>query len=135
MAYWLVKTEPQEYSFYDLQNAGGGRWDGVRNFLALKHIKAMLPGDHVFVYHTGKEKAVVGVAEVVSEPYADPAQTDDRFFVVDLAARYRLTRPVTLAVIKTLSEFPGWELVKQPRLSVVPVTEAGWQRIHSLAEM
>jgi predicted RNA-binding protein with PUA-like domain len=130
----LVKTEPEEYSYFDLVRLGRDRWNGVRNFRAIKNIKTMLPGDQVFIYHTGKEKAIVGVAEVVTTPYPDPVAGDPRFIVVDLAPRYQLLKTVNLKTIKQDPAFQEWELVHQPRLSVMPVKEEYWHLIHQLAQ-
>lgn len=132
MAYWLMKTEPEEYSYADLERLGRDRWNGVRNFVALKHIKKMRPGDLVFIYHTGKEKAITGVAEVVAEAYPDPAEANGRFVVVDVAPRYRLRRQVSLKEIKADPVFSQWELVRQSRLSVMPVSEAHWQLLQQM---
>lgn len=134
MAYWLAKTEPESYSYTDLERLGRDRWNGVKNFAALKHISKMVPGDLVFIYHTGKEKAIVGVAEVVSPAYQDPDETDDRFILADVEPRYRLGRPVTLKEIKANPVFQQWELVRQSRLSVMPVTPEHWQMLHSMAK-
>jgi predicted RNA-binding protein with PUA-like domain len=134
MVYWLVKTEPQEYSYFDLVRLGRDRWNGVRNFRAIKNIKAMSPGDQVFVYHTGKEKAIVGIAEVVSTPYPDPTAGDPRFMVVDMAPRYKLPHTVSLKTVKQNPVFQEWELVNQPRLSVMPVKAEYWALIHQLAD-
>lgn len=133
MAFWLAKTEPETYSYSDLEQLGQDRWNGVRNFSALKHIKAMQPGDLVFIYHTGKEKAITGVAKVTSAAYPDPDLGDPRFVVFDTAPLYRLQRPVTLKEIKQ-SGFTGWELVTQPRLSVMPVSAEHWERVLSMAK-
>jgi len=134
LAYWLAKTEPESYSYDDLERLGRDRWNGVKNFTALKHISNMKPGDLVFVYHTGKEKAIVGVAGVVSQPYSDPTETDKRFIVADVEPRYRLDRPVSLKEIKQNPVFDEWELVRQSRLSVMPVTPEYWSLIHALAK-
>ena len=133
MAYWLAKTEPESYSYADLERLGHDRWNGVKNFTALKHLSRMEPKDLVFIYHTGKEKSVVGVAEVVSPAYPDPTETDDRFLVAEVEPRYRLKRPVTLKEIKQNPAFAEWELVRQSRLSVMPVTQEHWHMIHHLA--
>lgn len=133
MAYWLVKTEPEAYSYFDLIRLGRDRWNGVRNFRAIKNLKVMTPGDQVFVYHTGKEKAIVGVAEVVSMPYPDPVAGDPRLIVVDFVPRYQLPQTVSLKTIKQNPAFYEWELVHQPRLSVMPVKEEYWALIHQLA--
>jgi predicted RNA-binding protein with PUA-like domain len=134
MAYWLAKTEPESFSYADLQHLGRDRWNGVKNFAALKHLKNMKPGDLLFIYHTGKEKAIVAVAEIVTLPYPDPNETDSRFIVVDVEPRYPLIRPVTLKEIKATIAFQKWELVRQSRLSVMPVTPEHWQLIHSIAQ-
>src|SRR5579859_3195481 len=97
---WLLKSDPETYSFADLERDGETRWDGVSNNLALKHLRSMHAHDLALVYHTGEEKAIVGTAEVLSEPYADPKQKDPRLVVVDLKAGPRLPRPVPLAEIK-----------------------------------
>ncbi|QJW45805.1 EVE domain-containing protein [bacterium BFN5] len=134
MAYWLAKTEPESYSYEDLERLGRDPWNGVKNFTALKHISNMRPGDLVFIYHTGKEKAIVGVAEVVSQPYPDPTETDKRFIATDVEPRYRLDRPISLKEIKQNPVFDEWELVRQSRLSVMPVTAEHWSLVHSLAK-
>lgn len=134
MAYWLAKTEPESYSYTDLEKLGRDRWNGVKNFAALKHISKMVPGDLVFIYHTGKEKAIIGVAEVVSPAYQDPNETDERFILTDVEPRYRLTRPVTLKEIKANPVFQEWELVRLSRLSVMPVIPEHWQLIHAMAK-
>jgi len=134
LAYWLVKTEPNDYSYADLEKLGRDRWNGVRNFAALKNMRQMQIGDLVFVYHTGEEKAIVGVAEILAAAYPDPGEQDARYVVVDLAPRYHLGRPVTLKEIKAEPRFGDWELVRQSRLSVMPVTEAYWQLIQNLAQ-
>ncbi len=134
MHYWLAKTEPETYDYADLERLGRDRWNGVKNFTALRHIRHMEPGDLLFIYHTGKEKAIVGVAQVVSAPYPDPNETDSRFILVDVVPQYRLNKPVTLKEIKALPEFSQWELVRQSRLSVMPVSEEHWQRILSLSK-
>lgn len=134
MNYWLMKTEPEEFNYADLERLGRDRWNGVRNFQAIAHMRAMVAGDLVLIYHTGKEKAAVGVAEVVAPAYPDPASADDRFTVVDVAPRYPLPKPVTLQEIKADPAFAGWELVRLPRLSVMPVPPGHWQRIMTMAE-
>ncbi|WP_242822448.1 EVE domain-containing protein [Thermaerobacter marianensis] len=133
VAYWLVKTEPSVYSYADLEREGTDYWDGVRNNLAQKHMKAMQPGDLVLVYHTGSEKQAVGVAEVVRGAYPDPTDPTGRWVAVDLKARLRLPRPVTLVQIKADPAFKDWELVRNSRLSVMPVPEPLWERIMRMA--
>ena len=132
MAYWLAKTEPETYSYADLVRLGRDRWNGVKNPAALKHLKNMRPGDAMFVYHTGKVKAIVGVARIISEPYPDPELADPRWIVVDVAPDYPLPRPVTLKEIKADPAFAGWVLIRQPRLSVMPVTAEHWELVHRM---
>ncbi len=133
MAYWLLKTEPSEYAYEDLERLGRDHWDGVRNAVAQRHLKAMRPGDQAFIYHTGDQRAVVGLAEVVSAPYPDPTASDPRWVVVDVTPKGRLPRPVTLAEMKADPAFAHWELVRLPRLSVMPVPPALWMRILQMA--
>jgi predicted RNA-binding protein with PUA-like domain len=128
---WLIKTEPGTYSFDDLEREGWARWDGVKNPVALRHLRAMKKGDRVLVYHTGSEKAVAGTAEVVREAYADPKAKDERLVVVDVEPRGRLARPVSLAELKALPEFADSPLVRQGRLSVVPLTAAQWEAVEA----
>lgn len=131
MALWLLKTEPEEYSYADLERAGRDVWDGVKNPQAQGYLRRMQPGDLVFIYHTGGERAVVAIARVTSAPYPDP-QAPDRV-VVDVEPVRRLARPVPLATIKADPFFADWALVRQGRLSVMPVTEEQWQRVLALA--
>jgi predicted RNA-binding protein with PUA-like domain len=131
MARWLVKTEPSTYSYDDLAKAGKTTWDGVKNPVALKHLRSVRKGDEVLVYHTGGEKAVVGIARAASDAYPDPKHP--QLTVFDLEARKPLKRPVTLAEIKGDRTFAGWELVRLPRLSVMPVPAAMQARLLELA--
>jgi predicted RNA-binding protein with PUA-like domain len=126
---WLLKTEPTDYSYDTLEEEGRTRWDGVGNPAALKNIRSMKKGDRAFVYHTGKEKAVVGTAEIVTEPYPDPEAKNPKRVVVDIEARRRLGRAVTLGELKALPAFEGSPLVRQGRLSVVPLTPDQWKTI------
>ena len=128
---WLLKTEPGEYAYDDLEDEKRGRWDGVSNPAALRNLRAMKKGDRVLVYHTGDEKAVVGTAEVVREAYPDPNARNERLVVVDLEPRGRLARPVALAEIKAMAEFAESPLVRQGRLSVVPITATQWEAIEA----
>lgn len=132
MAYWLLKTEPQEYSYTDLEQAGCGVWDGVKNPLALKYLRVMQPTDKALIYHTGKDRQVVGIAEITTPAYRDPALDDPKRLVVDVQAVRALSQPVTLAKIKQ-SNFTNFDLIRLPRLSVVPVPAEYWQRILQLA--
>lgn len=134
MSNWLLKSDPEHYSFFDLERDRKTVWDGVSNNLALKHIRSARKGDAVLVYHTGDEKAVVGTAEIVSDPYSDPKQKDPRLAVFDLAARERLARPVTLGEIKHQASLKNFDLVRLPRLSVMPVSDAQWNAIMALSK-
>jgi len=129
MSYWILKTEPSTYSFDDLVRQKTAVWDGVKNPLALKHLRAMQPGDEVLIYHTGDEKAAVGLARVTKPAYPDPTQKDPKLVVVDLKAGARLPSAVTLAAIKADPAFKDLALVRMGRLSVVPATAAQWQRL------
>ena len=131
-SHWIVKTEPSTYSFDDLARQKTAVWDGVKNNLALKHLRQMKPGDRVLVYHTGDEKAVVGVAEVASEPYPDPKQEDPKLTVVKLKAGERLPRPVPLAEIKGDRAFADLGLVRMGRLSVMPASAEQYNRLRKL---
>jgi predicted RNA-binding protein with PUA-like domain len=134
MAYWLLKSEPHVYSYADLERDGTTIWDGVNNNLALKHIRTMLPKDLALIYHTGDERRAMGIAEVISPAYVDPKLNDPKRAVVDVSAVRVLPQPVTLAQIKQDPSFEGFDLIRISRLSVVPVSEAYWQRILELAE-
>ena len=127
--YWLLKTEPSTFSFSDLEKQGKTVWDGVTNNLALKHLRSAHQGDFALIYHTGDEKAVVGVAEILSDPYPDPKKKDSKLMVVDLKAKQKLSRPVTLSEIKSDPNFADFPLVRLPRLSVMPVSESQWKRL------
>lgn len=133
MALWLFKVEPDCYSFADLTRDKKTDWDGVANAVAQKHLRAAAKGDRVLYYHTGDEKAVVGVAEVVAGPTPDPADEAGKRVLVTLKPVKALANPVTLAAIKADPAFAGWELVRLPRLSVMPVTPEQWARVEELA--
>ncbi|MDB5310992.1 MAG: hypothetical protein JWO38_5194 [Gemmataceae bacterium] len=134
MAQWLFKEEPTCYSFADLQRDGAATWDGVTNALAQKHLRAVKPGDRVFFYHTGSEKAVVGIMEVTAGP--TPAANDEtgKLVAVTLKPVRKLKHPVTLAAIKADEAFGGWELVRIARLSVMPVSAEQWKKIEEMSE-
>jgi predicted RNA-binding protein with PUA-like domain len=129
MAYWILKTEPTAYSYDRLARDGSAVWDGVSNPLALKHLRTMQPGDEALIYHTGGEKAVVGLARITSAAYEDPKAKDPRLVVVNLKAAGPLKQPVTLAAIKAEPAFRDLALVRMPRLSVVPATAAQWKKL------
>lgn len=136
MAYWLLKTEPSEYSLDDLARAtakgGFAAWDGVANATALIHLRAMKVGDTCFIYHTGSEKQIVGTAAVVKAAYPDPK--NPKLVIVDLAFASRLSSPVTLAEIKVDPAFAGWDLLRIGRLSVVPTSAAIHKRVLQLSK-
>ncbi len=133
MANWLFKTEPQSWSWSDQMKSGakGTEWTGVRNPQAQAHMRAMKKGDRGFFYHTGDEKAVVGIAEVIAE--AHPDSTDPAWSAVELRAVVPLPRPVTLAAVKADPTLKDMVLARNPRLSVQPVTDAEWARIMAMA--
>ncbi len=131
---WLLKTEPSAYSFAQLQRDTRTVWDGVKNPQALKNLSQVQKGDRLFIYHTGDEKAVVGIAAALSAAYPDPKKNDPKLLAIDLAPVAPLPRPVTLAEIKASSAFTGWELVRLPRLSVMPVSAERWAEIERLAK-
>jgi predicted RNA-binding protein with PUA-like domain len=132
MAYWLVKSEPDTWSWDQHVKKGNDAWTGVRNFQARTHLKTMKKGDKVFFYHTGDEKAVVGVSEVAKEAYPDPTAKEDGWVCVDLKAVEPLKTPVTLAAIKADKAFKDMVLVKAARLSVQPVTADEWKAIRKM---
>ncbi len=132
--YWILKTEPTSYSYQDLVAEGRTVWDGVKNPVALKNIRQMKSGDKALIYHTGKEKSAVGLANVVSDPYPDPERNDEKLVVVDIEPAGELSQPVTLATIKSDPAFAEMALVRQGRLSVVPATAAQWRRLLALAK-
>jgi len=126
---WLLKTEPSSYSYADLERDGRTAWDGVTNPAALKNLRAMKVGDAALIYHTGDEKAVVGTALVTRAAYPDPKARDPRRVVVEIEAAGPLPRPVSLAELKALPVFAESPLVRQGRLSVVPLTKTQWNAI------
>ena len=133
MAYWILKTEPSTYSFDQLEAEGRTTWDGVKNAQALIHIRAMKRGDQLLIYHSGDGKALVGLARVASDPYPDPGTDDARFAVMDVEPVRRLASPVPLARIKADPVFAELALVRQGRLSVMPVAPEQWRRLLALA--
>jgi len=130
---WLVKEEPTHYGFDALVKDKKAVWSGVRNALAQKHLRAIKTGDRIFYYHTGDEKAVVGIAKALSDPYPDPEDPSGTYVAVDVAPVKRLPRPVTLAEIKADAAFKDFPLVRIGRLSVMPVTDSEWALIEGMA--
>lgn len=133
MAYWLVKQEPETYSFDRFAKEQTVVWDGVRNHQAKRHLSEMKAGDQVLYYHTGKERSIVGIAHVAREAYPDPSAGSGDWVAVDLRAERRLERPVPLSEIKADAVLSDMALVRQGRLSVMPVKTSEWQRILALA--
>jgi predicted RNA-binding protein with PUA-like domain len=134
MAQWLVKEEPEHYPYDQLVRDRRTVWAGVRNPLAQKHLRAIRRGDRIFYYHTGKQKAVVAVAKAASDAYADPGDPEGSLAVVDIVPERALGRPVTLAEIKADEAFASFPLVRMSRLSVMPVSDAEWQRIERMSQ-
>ena len=135
MAYWLLKTEPEEFSWDDQVKRGskGESWTGVRNFTARGHMKEMKKGDQAFFYHTGDEKQVVGIIEVIKEAYPDPTDEKGVFKTLDVKAVKPVPKPVTLAAIKAEPKLKDMALVKYSRLSVQPVTAEQWKIVCHMA--
>jgi predicted RNA-binding protein with PUA-like domain len=131
MAYWLMKTEAEEFSWDDQVKRGakGEVWSGVRNFTARENLKSMKAGDQAFFYHTGEEKQIVGIAEVVREWYRDPTDKKQIFVAVDVKAVEKLPKSVTLAAVKAEPRLKDMALAKFARLSVQPVTAAEWKLV------
>jgi predicted RNA-binding protein with PUA-like domain len=129
---WLLKTEPSTYSFADLVRDKRTTWDGVANPVALKNLRAMKKGDEVLVYHTGNEKAIVGLATAASDPYPDPKLADPKLVVIDLVPLKPLPAPITLKAVKADARFSDFALVRLSRLSVMPVSAEQWKALQSL---
>ncbi|MEP7305184.1 MAG: EVE domain-containing protein [Acidobacteriota bacterium] len=130
---WLFKEEPATYSFDAFVHDARAVWSGVKNPLAQKHLHAVKKGDRVFYYHTGTEKAIVGIATALGDAYADPDDASGKRAVVEIAPVKALRRPVTLADIKADAAFRDFALVRISRLSVMPVTDDEWARIEQLS--
>ena len=132
MNYWLLKEEPKNYSFDILEKEKNTTWDGIKNNLALKHIKQIKKGDELFIYHSGVEKLIIGIAKAISKP--DPNQNNEKLLVFDIKIKKRLKRAISLKEIKSNSIFKDFELVRLPRLSVMPVSQKYWNYIIKLSE-
>jgi predicted RNA-binding protein with PUA-like domain len=133
MARWLVKTDPETYSLADLERDRRTAWDGVSNNTALIHLRKFRAGDEVLIYHTGGEKAIVGVARVARDSYPDPKQKDRKLAVADLEFVRKLPKPLSLAEVKEVKSLARMPLVTIGRLSVMPVTDAEWEAILRLS--
>ena len=136
MAYWLFKSEPNTWSWQNQLDKGdaGEGWDGVRNYQASNNMKAMEIGDLGFFYHSVNEKQIVGIVDVIERYHPDPTDASGRFGMVTVRAVKAVTRPVTLAEMKAEPALEDFALIRQSRLSVVPVNEAQWQLIMQMAE-
>ena len=135
--YWLAKQEPsgpRGYNFLQLKKDKKTMWDGVHNNLALKHMNNMKKGDLVLFYHTGDERQAVGIMEVLSKPYPNPEEDNERFVVVDVKYKKSLKKPVTLAEMKKENKFKNWELLRISRLSVMPVPKEIWEKIIKMSQ-
>jgi len=130
---WLFKEEPSNYSYDDLARDGRTSWTGVRNPLAQKHLRAVGKGDRIFFYHTGDEKAVVGIAKAAAPSYPNPTEKSGKPYAVDVLPLRTLKQPVTLAAVKADKSFASFALTRVPRLSVMPVTDDEWDRIEAMA--
>ncbi len=134
MAYWLLKSEPDVYSWNDLVRDKKTAWDGVANNTALMHIREMTKGDLAIIYHTGDERQAVGIAEVVSGSYPDPKESDEKLVVMDIKPKKKLANPITLAQFKADKAFEGWIMLRIGRLSVVPVPPEMWKHILEISK-
>ncbi len=130
---WLFKTEPSAYSFQQLEKEKRTVWDGVKNNLALKHLSGVKKGDWVLIYHTGEEKAAVGVAQALSGAYPDRRRKDRKLLVVEIKPVKALSRPVTLSEMRANPELARFDLLRSPRLSVMPVSLDQWKIIERMA--
>jgi predicted RNA-binding protein with PUA-like domain len=133
MARWLFKEEPDHYNYADLERDGATLWDGVTNAQARLNLRKVKRGERILYYHTGKEKAVVGEMKAVGNAMQDPQDADPKAVVVKVEAVRRWPRPVTLKEIREDPELAQWDLVRNSRLSVMPVTEAQWRRVEELS--
>jgi len=131
---WLFKTEPSVYSFQQLQKDKQTMWDGVKNNLALKNLKDIATGDPIIIYHTGDEKAAVGIARALGGAYPDPSQKNPKLLVVDIEAVKPLPRPVTLAEVKANKKLANFDLVRLSRLSIMKVSDDQWKILEGMAK-
>ncbi len=132
MSSWLFKSDPETYSWQDLVKDRQTTWDGVANNLALKHLRSIQKGDEIFIYHSGDEKSIVGIAKAVSDSYPD--QKNTKLAVIDIAVNKMLKQPVSLQAIKQNSKMKNWELVRMSRLSVMPMNDQVRGEIIKLSE-
>ena len=134
MANWLFKEEPTHYSYDDLVRDGKTSWTGVKNAVAQRNLRSVKKGDKIFFYHTGDQKAVVGIAKAANDAYPDPGDSEGKLYAVDVAPVKKLKNPVTLAAIKADKAFASFVLTRVPRLSVMPVEDEIWDRIVGMSQ-
>jgi len=132
--YWLFKTEPEDYSYGDLERDQRVMWSGLRNSITLKNLRGVRLGDQILIYHAGAEKAVVGVAEAVTDAYPDPEENDESIVVVEIKPRRKFSQPVLLAEIKASSALSDFDPARLPLLSVMPVSNVDWEAIQELSK-
>jgi predicted RNA-binding protein with PUA-like domain len=135
MAHWLIKSEPEVYSWDQLMKDKQTRWDGIRNYAARLHLRSMKKGEEIFFYHSNKGTEIVGIATVAKEAYPDPTTTDPAWFAIDVKPLKKLLKPVNLVQIKKEKKLVGMALVRISRLSVQPVTDEEWQLIMKMGGM
>lgn len=134
MAYWLIKSEPHVWSWADQLKHGSTSWDGVRNYQARNNLRAMKVGDLAFFYHSGKERQIMGIVKVSKPYYPDPSDSSGRFGMVDVATERSLKHPVSLAQIKSNPDLQNLSLIKQSRLSVMPIPDKAWEFLLRLSQ-
>jgi predicted RNA-binding protein with PUA-like domain len=132
MQRWLFKSDPDDYSISDLKRDGETIWTGIANPTARLHLRSVTPGDQILIYQTGKERAAVGLAEAVSGPIPDPTSKDEKAVAVEIRFVRELPKPLPLTQIRSDKAFANWDLLKQSRLSVVPISEKIWARVIEL---
>jgi predicted RNA-binding protein with PUA-like domain len=132
MSNWLFKEEPSNYSYDDLARDGKTSWTGVRNPVAQRNLRSVKKGDRIFFYHTGDQKAVVGIAKAADAAYPDPADKDGKLYAVDVVPVKKLAKPITLKAVKADKSFADFPLTRIPRLSVMPVSDDEWERMLAL---
>ena len=133
MNYWLLKSEPSTWSWNDQVKGGSSMWDGVRNYQARNNLKKMKTGDHCFFYHSVTEKSIIGIVKVVKESYPDPTDESGKFLAVDVKAIKKFRNPVSLQEIKKIKKLSDIALIRQSRLSVMPITKTEWNIIHKMS--
>lgn len=132
--HWLFKTEPEDYSYNDLERDQRVMWGGVRNSITLKNLREARLGDQILIYHSGNENAVIGVAEAVTDAYPDPAENDEMIVVVEIKPKRRFAQPVLLAEIKASLELIDFDPARLPELAVMPVSDAHWEAVQELSK-